>query len=103
MKPEKTFGKKKKSVSNGFDYDDEFNQSNDFAETEVVYSQTFTPSRTPGPSSKFPEGTMVKHKLYGEGKILETRGVGKEEKIVILFRDGARKKFMAKFAPIEKI
>ena len=46
---------------------------------------------------------MVKHKLYGEGRILESRGVGKEEKIVILFRDGARKKFMAKFAPIEKV
>lgn len=103
FKANSPFGKQKKKPSNGFDYDDDFNQAHDYGEKEVVYSQTFTPSKTPVQMSTFPEGTMVKHKLYGEGRILESRGVGKEEKIVILFRDGARKKFMAKFAPIEKV
>ncbi len=103
FKANSPFGKQTKKPSNGFDYDDDFNQAHDYGEKEVVYSQTFTPSKTPVQMSTFPEGTMVKHKLYGEGRILESRGVGKEEKIVILFRDGARKKFMAKFAPIEKV
>jgi DNA helicase-2/ATP-dependent DNA helicase PcrA len=52
---------------------------------------------------KFPIGTAINHKLYGKGKILDAEGVGKDEKVVILFNDGARKKFLVKFAPIEKV
>ncbi|MCO4753214.1 MAG: UvrD-helicase domain-containing protein [Bacteriovoracaceae bacterium] len=97
------FGKStKKRVTNGVDYDDEFSQVQSYKETEIVYSQSFA-STKPLAQSIYPEGTVVKHKLYGEGRVLESKGAGKEEKIVILFRDGARKKFMAKFAPIEKV
>lgn len=52
---------------------------------------------------KFPIGTIIKHKLYGAGKVLDAQGFGKDEKVVILFNDGARKKFLVKFAPIEKV
>lgn len=92
---------KKSSVSNGYDFDDEFSQVGGYQEKEVVYSQTA--AKVGMPANSFPEGTKIKHKLYGEGKVLESRGFGKEEKIVIVFKDGARKKFMAKFAPIEKV
>lgn len=94
--PKKIAPKKKRS---DFDYSDEFSQVNDFeGEGEVTYI-----SATPKIEFTYPAGTMVRHKLYGDGKILDTDGIGKEEKVVILFKDGARKKFLVKFAPLEKI
>lgn len=96
------FKPKKKKVTDGYDYDDEFSQVGNYQEETVVYQQAPSRAKTMS-SSTYPEGTSIRHKLYGEGKVLESRGAGSEEKIVIMFKDGARKKFMAKFAPIEKI
>ena len=48
--------------------------------------------------SRFPKGSKVVHSLYGEGKVLASEGPHGEEKVTIQFRDGAKKKFMAKFA-----
>jgi DNA helicase-2/ATP-dependent DNA helicase PcrA len=89
----------KKKKNSDFDCSDEFSQVNDFeGEGEVTYI-----SSTPKIEFTYPVGTQVKHKLYGEGKILEADGIGKEEKVVILFRDGTRKKFLVKFAPLVKV
>lgn len=52
---------------------------------------------------KYPIGSSIRHKLYGEGKILDADGKGKDEKVVIQFQNGARKKFLIQFAPLEKI
>jgi DNA helicase-2/ATP-dependent DNA helicase PcrA len=52
---------------------------------------------------KYEVGTNVKHKLYGVGKVLECEGLGQDEKIVILFPEGTRKKFLVKFAPLEAV
>jgi DNA helicase-2/ATP-dependent DNA helicase PcrA len=49
---------------------------------------------------KFPKGSNVVHSLYGAGKVEESEGSGADEKVLIRFSDGARKKFMVKFAPI---
>lgn len=49
---------------------------------------------------KFPKGSTVVHSLYGKGKVEESEGSGADEKVLIKFADGARKKFMVKFAPI---
>ena len=50
--------------------------------------------------SKYPKGSKVIHSLYGEGKILASEGPAGEERVTIQFRDGAKKKFMAKFAQL---
>jgi len=52
---------------------------------------------------KYEVGSTVKHKLYGVGKVLECEGLGQDEKIVILFPEGTRKKFLVKFAPLEVV
>ncbi|MBL7665579.1 MAG: UvrD-helicase domain-containing protein [Bacteriovoracaceae bacterium] len=52
---------------------------------------------------KFQSGIRVRHSLYGTGTVMESEGFGNDEKVVIKFNDGARKKFMVKFAPLEKI
>ncbi len=81
----------------GDDDDFDFNQSSDYEDGEVVY-QVDTPSvKIP---QKFPKGSSIIHSLYGEGFVLECEGTGPEEKVVIKFRDGARKKFMVRFAPL---
>lgn len=99
--PESRLGKKKSSGRGGSSFD-EYSQLPTYEEKESVYHVSGSNS-VPKVQSKFPEGTKVNHKLYGHGKVLESRGFGQEEKVVILFKDGARKKFMAKFAPIEKL
>lgn len=90
----------KNKIVDGVDYGDEFSQVNpsyDFENNSYIQSEISTKIST------YPKGTKVKHKLYGDGIVTSTEGSGADEKIVIKFKDGASKKFMVKFAPIEKI
>ncbi|MCP4913934.1 MAG: UvrD-helicase domain-containing protein [Oligoflexia bacterium] len=85
------------------DDDWDFNQETSYDDGEVVYQVNGSESQSSvstTPDSKFPTGSKVVHSLYGEGKVLDTEGFGSEEKVVIKFNDGARKKFMVKFAPL---
>lgn len=52
--------------------------------------------------ANYPSGSKIIHALYGEGTVLDSEGLGQDEKVTILFRDGIRKKFMVKFAPLQK-
>jgi DNA helicase-2/ATP-dependent DNA helicase PcrA len=45
----------------------------------------------------------IVHALYGEGTVLDSEGMGQDEKVTIQFRDGMKKKFMVKFAPLQKV
>jgi len=81
-----------------FNDDDDFSQEVFYDDEEV--SHVIAP---PVIEHKFPKGVSVMHKLYGEGKILDVEGHAQDEKVVIKFKDGARKKFLVKFAPIERI
>jgi DNA helicase-2/ATP-dependent DNA helicase PcrA len=83
-----------------FDDSDEFNQLNQFDDDVAEVSYV---SSAPKVTSKYPVGSKIKHKLYGTGEVLEVDGFGVDEKVVIKFHDGARKKFLVKFAPIERV
>lgn len=67
----------------------------EFDDAPVTYQ-----SQTSVVKNKYPKGITVKHSLYGEGTVLESEGSGKDEKVLIRFYDGARKKFMASIAPL---
>lgn len=75
------------------------------------YSQALTSTSSektiygnaPKKKQTYQTGSSIKHKLYGTGKVLECDGIGQDEKVVILFNGGVRKKFLVKFAPLEKI
>ncbi|MDA8792681.1 UvrD-helicase domain-containing protein [Bacteriovoracaceae bacterium] len=54
-------------------------------------------------NSTYCKGNIVKHGLYGEGVVLSAEGTGQNEKILIKFKNGTKKKFMVKFAPIEQM
>lgn len=80
------------------DYSDEYSQEPSYDEYEPAF--TFSTEKI---RSEFPLGTKVNHRLYGHGTVTETTGAGADEKVVIKFRDGIHKKFMVKFAPLEKV
>ena len=91
-------GKKTNERNDSFD---EVSQVPEYEANETV--EYVSSVAKPSVTSKYPEGSKVKHKLYGIGSVLESEGSGPDEKIVIMFNDGTRKKFMVKFAPIERV
>ncbi|MDO9184077.1 MAG: 3'-5' exonuclease [Bacteriovorax sp.] len=80
---------------------DPYDQSQEtkYDDDTVVY-QIREPIKQSFYEPKFPKGSKVLHSLYGAGKVEDSEGSGADEKVVIRFADGARKKFMVKFAPI---
>lgn len=91
----------KKSKHSDFDYSDEFSQESSYTDPSETVS--YVAESTIKIDYTYPIGTKVKHKLYGIGKIINADGFGKDEKVVIQFKDGAKKKFLVKFAPLETI
>ncbi len=86
------------SFSNGYQKDyDPYDQSQEshYSNEEVVYQikESFH-------QPKFPKGSKVVHSLYGAGSVESSEGSGTDEKVLIKFSDGNKKKFMVKFAPI---
>ncbi len=74
------------------------------------------PRRVPGavpPAPALPEkpaeknadgvavGGLVKHGVFGQGKIVQIAGSGDSAKITVVFGNGTRRTFMLKFAPLE--
>ena len=52
-------------------------------------------------NSQFRRGRKIRHGIYGNGKVVSSEGFGQDEKVVIVFNDGSRKKFMVKYTPLE--
>jgi DNA helicase-2/ATP-dependent DNA helicase PcrA len=92
----------KRSDFNEHIYDD-FNQSPSNSEEAIYYKEKVYQTKKSITPANYPSGSKILHALYGEGTILDSEGMGQEEKVTILFRDGIRKKFMVKFAPLQKI
>lgn len=88
---------KESYVKDGIDYDPDFSQDYEYDE----FSQDTTSYQIQG--AQYPKGSKIKHQLYGEGIVLQTEGLGGDEKVVIKFKDGAQKKFMVKYSPLERI
>ena len=52
-------------------------------------------------ASPYRRGRKIRHGIYGKGKVVSSEGYGQDEKVVIVFNDGSRKKFMVKYSPLE--
>lgn len=83
---------------NSYDDFDQTSYSDDVYHEDKVY-QT---KKVVKDLANYPSGSRIVHALYGEGTVLDSEGMGQDEKVTILFRDGIRKKFMVKFAPLQK-
>ncbi len=75
---------------------DDVDQRSDFDE----YSQV---ERQVTKSSGYDKGQRVRHPTFGVGSIFGTEGMGDDLKISVLFQDNTIKKFVAKYARLEKI
>ncbi len=95
-------GPKRSSEYGSKSYDD-FDQSPESSDDAVFYKEKVYQTKRTSSTSNYPSGSKILHALYGEGTILDTEGMGQEEKVTIQFRDGIRKKFMVKFAPLQKL
>ncbi len=54
-------------------------------------------------NSTYRKGEGILHALYGSGKVIESQGLGSDDKVVVQFNDGTKKKFMVKFAPLQRM
>lgn len=54
-------------------------------------------------SNDFKKGMRVRHPTFGQGSIFETEGSGDQQKVSVLFADQTIKKFVAKYARLERI
>jgi len=94
----------KKSQFDQYTNFDDFDQSSSSSDENVFYREkVYQTKRAPTSSSNYPTGSKIVHALYGEGTVLDSEGLGQNEKVTIQFRDGIRKKFMVKFAPLQKV
>ncbi len=96
-----------KKFDSGFNnsYDD-FDQSGSYGSDDKVFYRD-TPSvaskKATNAIAQYPSGSKIVHALYGTGIVLDSEGLGHDEKVTIQFKDGMRKKFMVKFAPLQKV
>jgi DNA helicase-2/ATP-dependent DNA helicase PcrA len=81
----------------GESFDDDFDQR------PRVQEDIYIQKRSPSPGAIYPVGIQVIHALYGNGKVVESEGTGQDEKALIQFRDGMKKRFMVKFSPLQRI
>ncbi|HXH73395.1 MAG TPA: UvrD-helicase domain-containing protein [Bacteriovoracaceae bacterium] len=94
-------GSKRNEFNTYPDYDyDQSSSGDEGAYQEKVYQRK---SPVIVKMANYPSGSRIMHALYGEGTVLDSEGMGPDEKVTIQFRDGIRKKFMVKFAPLQKV
>lgn len=81
---------------------DDFDQTTSSDDQVFYREKVYQTKKAVAALSNYPSGSKIVHALYGEGTVLDSEGLGQDEKVTILFRDGIRKKFMVKFAPLQK-
>jgi len=86
-------------------YEIEENQDLDYTRSSApAYAAPKAETAVPSSSEKaggVAVGGLVKHGVFGKGKIVQMVGSGDSAKITVVFGNGARRTFMLKFAPLE--
>ncbi len=54
-------------------------------------------------STKFRKHQRIEHEVFGEGEIIEVTGAGDDEKVIVDFNSGVRKKLLVKAANLKKV
>jgi DNA helicase-2/ATP-dependent DNA helicase PcrA len=99
----KTFQTAKKGNDYSSYAQDEYDQTAQNSSEDMFYKDKVYQTKKIAIAGNYPSGSKILHALYGEGTVLDSEGNGPDEKVTIQFRDGIRKKFMVKFAPLQKI
>ncbi len=81
-----------------------FSNTEFFSRASVASSASSTARRPSTPSfTRFPEGTRVRHAMFGTGTVLSARDMGGDVLYEVAFDTGEKKKLMATFARLTKI
>ncbi len=54
-------------------------------------------------NAKFRKHQRIEHEVFGEGRIIEVSGSGEDEKVIVDFNSGVRKKLLVKAANLRKL
>jgi hypothetical protein len=58
---------------------------------------------TPDAVGSYRKGSKVRHPTYGVGSVVQVEGAGEEEKLAVMFSNHQIKKFVTKYARLEKV
>jgi DNA helicase-2/ATP-dependent DNA helicase PcrA len=93
--------------SNNQDEEESFTQSPRFRQSKDDYdSQSFPDyhaDETNGGGISFHKGMRVRHPTFGVGSVFATEGSGESLKVSVMFADSTVKKFIVKYARLEKV
>lgn len=87
-------------------YDDGFTRSPKFRQSKSDYdSQSFPDydGSESGGGSSYHKGMRVRHPTFGVGSVFATEGSGDDLKVSVMFADQTIKKFIVKYARLEKV
>ena len=94
------------TLNNSVSYDN----SDNYQETFKKFAPAFAkpePSRQEAPSPKteggIGVGSLVKHGVFGQGKVTAISGSGDNAKITVVFGNGTKRVFILKYAPLERL
>lgn len=94
------------TLNNSVSYDN----SDNYQETFKKFAPAFAkpePARQEAPSPKteggISIGSLVKHGVFGQGKVTGISGSGDNAKITVVFGNGTKRVFILKYAPLERL
>lgn len=94
------------TLNNSVSYDN----SDNYQETFKKFAPAFAkpePARQEAPSPKteggISVGSLVKHGVFGQGKVTAISGSGDNAKITVVFGNGTKRVFILKYAPLERL
>lgn len=94
------------TLNNSVSYDN----SDNYQETFKKFAPAFAkpePARQETPSPKteggIGVGSLVKHGVFGQGKVTAISGSGDNAKITVVFGNGTKRVFILKYAPLERL
>lgn len=87
-----------KSYEKSNDYDDSSQAFPDYDSGPASYS-----SNGQKGNSEYQKGQRVRHPSFGAGSIFDVEGSGDDLKVSVIFQDNTIKKFIAKYARLEKL
>lgn len=92
------------TMENSVSYDN----SDNYQETFKKFAPAFAKPETSRPQPPKTEGgvsvgSMVKHGVFGQGKVTAISGSGDNAKITVVFGNGTKRVFILKYAPLERL
>lgn len=94
------------TLNNSVSYDNADNYQETFKKFAPAFAKP-EPARQETPSPKteggIGVGSLVKHGVFGQGKVSAISGSGDNAKITVVFGNGTKRVFILKYAPLERL